>query len=172
MEKFLIYYENNKNVLDYYDVSKKTMALLSVAHMDFSTIVIEENRILFVRQTTTQIIKAACMNGGAEYDGRRKSMSYLIGCKQKVPMAIIPHEGIYAFPTISPTCYECNWIFFHHVKYITTYTPKDSAAKSMIVFKNGQEITLSESTYVLEKQMQRTAMCIISLTGRLDKYKQ
>ena len=151
-----------EEILDHYLVNSRTMALLSVAHMDYSTIVLEEDRQLFVRQTPTQIVKASCLEGGSTYDGRRSAVTYHTGSKQKVPIPISPHEDIFAFPTHSPTDFRCNWLFFKHVKYISTFIPPgETTRQSSITFHNGQTITLNESHYVLEKQMQRTAMCIL-----------
>ncbi|WP_102348348.1 competence protein ComK [Bacillus sp. Marseille-P3661] len=149
-----------KEVLGHYEINKNTMALLSVAHIDYSTIVIEVERQLFVRQRPTKIVKAACLDGGASFDGRRVAVTHLTGTKQKVPIPIKPNENIYAFPTVSPTAFDCNWIFFNHIKYIRTLTSQDKTTQSMIVFQDGQHITLHESDYVLRKQMHRTAMCI------------
>lgn len=151
-----------KNIIDYYEINGSTMALLAVAHTDYSTLVLEEARQFFVRQTPTQIVKAACIEGGASYDGRRISVKHQIGAKQKVPIPINPKENIFAFPTHSPKTFECCWIFYHHVKYFTMFTaPSDQTTQSKLIFKNGQTITLSESHYILEKQMQRTALCIL-----------
>lgn len=151
-----------ETILDHYEINGSTMALLAVAHTDYSTLVLEENRQFFVRQTPTQIVKAACIEGGATYDGRRIAVGYQIGAKQKVPIPINPKENIFAFPTHSPKAFGCSWIFYHHVKYITTFTtPKEQTIQSRLSFKNGQHITLNESRYILEKQMQRTAICIL-----------
>ena len=151
-----------EEILADYQITSRTMALLSVAHMEYSTIVLEVDRQLFVRLTPIQIIKASCLDGGSTYDGRRSAVTHHTGSKQKVPIPIIPHDDIYAFPTHSPTAFGCNWLFFNHVKYISTFTPPgETSRQSSITFHNGQSITLNESHYVLNKQMERTAMCIL-----------
>lgn len=97
-----------KKILDDYEVNRSTVALLSVAHIDYCTIVLEENRQLYVRKTPTQIVKASCLEGGSTYDGRRTAIRYRTGSKQKVPIPINPRENIFAFPTHSPKAFECN----------------------------------------------------------------
>lgn len=154
-----------KKVLNDYEVNRSTMALLSVAHIDYRTIVLEENQQFFVQKTPTQLVKAACIEGGATYDGRRIAVSYRTGTKQKVPIPINPRENIFAFPTHSPKAFECSWIFYHHVKSVKKFiSPSHNTTQSMILFNNSQKINLSESHYILEKQMQRTAICILGFS--------
>ncbi|MEC1771891.1 competence protein ComK [Schinkia azotoformans] len=157
-------------ILDDYEVNRSTMALLSVAHIDYCTIVVEENQVFYVRKTTTEIVKASCLEGGASYEGRRKAIRYRTGSKQKVPIAINPGENIYAFPTHSPKAFECNWIFFNHVKYISTIHLPNKETKSRILFKNGLHIDMNESRYILEKQMKRTAICILWLSPQSVRF--
>lgn len=157
-------------ILDDYEVNRSTMALLSVAHIDYCTIVIEEHQVLYVRKTTTEIVKAACLVGGASFEGRCKALRHCTGMVQKVPVAINPGLHIYAFPTQSPKAFECNWIFFNHVKYINTFKLPNKEIKSRISFNNGQYIDLDESLYILEKQMRKTAMCVVWLTPKPISY--
>lgn len=151
-----------KQIIDHYEVNQNTMALLSVAHMEYSTLVLEESQQFYVRKTPIQIVREACLEGGSTYDGRRRAVSHRTGSHQKVPIPINPKDKIFAFPTHSPKSHECNWIFYHHVKYISKLkSPDQQDVQSVITFTNGQHISLHESQYILEKQMQRTAMCII-----------
>ncbi|MEH7238866.1 competence protein ComK [Bacillus sp. JJ1562] len=148
-------------ILNEYEINLQTMAILSVAEFEYSAIVLEgENRIL-VRQTPLQMIKAACLEGGASYEGRRKAVIHLTGAIQKVPIPINPRRKIFAFPTHSPTTFECNWIFFHQIKTITHPKIQSPTNQSIIHFKNNQTLSMNESYYVLQKQYQRTAMCIL-----------
>lgn len=147
------------DTLPTYCVTTATQALLSVAHPDYSTIIFENGYKFYVRQTPTQLIKKACIPGGSSYEGRRTAVSMLIGAKHKVPIPIFPPENIYAFPTHSPTQFECSWIFFHHVKCVVPY-----GKHSKVTFKNGQTIILPVSYYTIEKQMNRTAQCMVRFT--------
>lgn len=146
------------------------MALLSATHIDYGTIVLETNGRLYVKQTPTQIVKASCLEGHSTYEGRRKAITYHTGAKQKVPIPINPHHNIFAFPTNSPENFNCNWIFYNHVKYIKTAHSPYEPQQSIIVFKNGQELPLPESQYILTKQMQRTAMCILLFSPQAPTY--
>lgn len=153
-------------ILETYDINPQTMAILSVAEIEYSAIVLEEHKKVYVRKTPLQIIKAACLEGGASYEGRRKAVTHLTGAMQKVPIPINPRRNIFAFPTHSPTTFECNWIFYHQIKTITIPNVPSPTIQSIIHFKNNQSLPMNESCYVLQKQYQRTAMCILQYTTR------
>ncbi|MEH7379101.1 competence protein ComK [Bacillus sp. JJ1533] len=148
-------------IQEFYEINPQTEAILSVAEIEYSAIVLEEDRKILVRQTPLQIIKTACLEGGASYEGRRKAVIHLTGAIQKVPIPINPRRKIFAFPTHSPTTFECNWIFFHQIKAIAPAKISSPTIQSIIYFKNNQSLSMNESCYVLQKQYQRTAMCIL-----------
>ncbi|MEH7236396.1 competence protein ComK [Bacillus sp. JJ1562] len=150
-----------KNIQLTYEVNPQTMAILPAREIEYSAIVKEEYKIIYVRQTPLQIIKASCLEGGATYEGRRKAVTHLIGAIQKVPIPINPRRNIFAFPTHSPTAFECNWIFYHHIKTIVPSQQTSNTTQSIIQFKNNQELPMTESHYLLQKQHTRTGMCIL-----------
>ncbi|WP_420818828.1 competence protein ComK [Paraliobacillus sediminis] len=82
---------------------------------------------------------------------------YQTGVKRKVPIPINLMKNIHAFPTQSPSQFECKWIFYNHVLLIKP-NHSNSTYKSIITFKNLQELPMYETYYVLEKQMHRTAI--------------
>jgi competence protein ComK len=150
----------NETVFKTYEINKETMALVSVNHFDYDTIVYETNRILYVKQRPIEMIKEGCLDGGSTYDGRRLAVIRLTGAKHKIPIPIQPNQNIYAFPTHSPDLYECSWIFYHHIRTILPH-PTDYS-QSQILFKNGQDpLTLELSYASLEKQLHRTSYCIV-----------
>ncbi|WP_099354737.1 competence protein ComK [Fredinandcohnia onubensis] len=153
-----------KNIQLTYEVNPQTQAILPAREIEYSSIVKEEHQTLYIRQTPLQIIKAACLDGGATYEGRRKAVTHLTGAIQKVPIPINPRRNIFAFPTHSPTAFECNWIFYHHIKSIIPSLQTNNKTQSIIQFKNQQELPMNESHYLLEKQYTRTAMCVLQYT--------
>jgi competence protein ComK len=150
-----------KNIQLTYEITPNTMAIFPAREIEYSAIVKEEHQIIYVRQTPLQIIKSACLEGGSTYDGRRKAVTHLTGAIQKVPIPINPRRNIFAFPTHSPTAFECNWIFYHHIKSILPSLQTSNKTQSIIQFKNQQELPMNESHYLLEKQYTRTAMCVL-----------
>ncbi|WP_407270111.1 competence protein ComK [Radiobacillus sp. PE A8.2] len=144
-----------------YMINSSTMAILPVRNINYDTIIYERDRTLFIRKTPLQLIKQACLQYGASYDGRRAAVMHLLGSKKKVPIPISVSSGIYAFPTQSPNQFDCTWIFYSHVSRIRVIRPlPNSNYQASIVFQTDQLLDMKESYYLLEKQMHRTATCI------------
>lgn len=152
-------------VLTHYQINEQTLALLPAFHFDYDTIVLEVDRTLYVKMKPLQLVEQACLDGGATYEGRRGAVTYQTGAKRKVPIPICPQRNLFTFPTQSPSEFTCHWIFYTHVHAITPCrTTKKSNIKAIITFKNGQQLPMSESYYLLQRQMQRTAICILHYT--------
>ncbi|MDX8363776.1 competence protein ComK [Cytobacillus sp. IB215665] len=155
-----------KVLLDY-EINQSTMVLLPATHCDYDTIVYEQQRQIVIAKTPLQLVKAACLDGGATYEGRRAAVTHLTGSRQKVPIPINPQQHIFAFPTQSPQRFENSWIFHHHIKQIQPYTSSTNTdIQSIITFTYDQQLQMKESHYILEKQMHRTAMCIFQFTSQ------
>ncbi|MCL7748760.1 competence protein ComK [Halalkalibacter alkaliphilus] len=149
----------NKQVIKDYEINRDTIALLPAYHSDYYTIVLERDQEYYVKQTPMQLIKEACLEGGADYAGRRKAVIHKLGVQSKVPIPVNPLDQIFAFPTHSPKLHECSWIFYHHIRSIRVNAHEPS--QTIISFKNYKELPLSISYPSLEKQMHRTAYCIV-----------
>lgn len=151
------------NALPDYVINEKTMALLSVAHFDYSTIVLETDRQYFVRKTPNQLIASGCLVGGASYEGRRAAVMHQTDWKKKVPIPINLSKNIFSFPTQSLKSFSCHWLFYHHIQSLEIFhSPK---AQSIITFKNHTQLPLQESYHILNQQIQRTAICILKFAS-------
>ncbi|QOY37175.1 competence protein ComK [Anaerobacillus isosaccharinicus] len=147
-----------KQILENYEISQKTIALIPAAHMEYATIAIEADQLYYIKKFPLQLIDRACLKGFSSYDGRRKAVGYQLGIRHKVPIPISPHEQIYAFPTHSPTQFDCFWLFYQHVRTVKP-CPKTNGVN--VTFKTGQQLSIPVSYYTIEKQLQRTAQCIV-----------
>ncbi len=151
-------------ILENYEINKDTVVLMPARHIDYETIVLERNAKFYVKKTPLELIRAACLEGGSTYEGRREAVIALTGSQNKVPIPIEPLQHIYAFPTHSPKQFDCCWLFYHHVKSMKPH-PK-SSSKTLVTFKNSRELTVPVSYYSLEKQMLRTSQCILRFSYR------
>ncbi|OIJ21712.1 competence protein [Anaerobacillus alkalidiazotrophicus] len=154
-------------ILKTYEITKNTMALLPIAHTDYHSIAIEPTCQFYIRKTPLQLIKSACLEGGSTYEGRRAAVIHQTGAKHKVPIPINPLEQIYAFPSHSPSQFECSWIFHHHIRSLTPQVTPKKMNETVITFKNNQQLKLPVSYYTMEKQLQRTSYCMIRFSHRL-----
>jgi len=144
-------------VINDYQVNPRTMALIPARNIDYQTIVLEPGNIFHVMQSPIKLIKDACKEGGATYEGRYKAVTHKTGIHKKVPIPISQLDQIYAFPTHSAKQFNCHWIFYHHLKSIKLGTYK----KSIITFTDYQQLEIDVSAYILKQQTLRTAHCFL-----------
>src|SRR5690625_7871127 len=98
-----------------YTIIRKTHALFQAKYFEYDTIVIEQERKLYIRQTPLQIIRASCQKYWSTYEGRRDAVVNQMNFKQKVPIPVSIDKTIYLFPTHSPNHLDNSWIAFEHV---------------------------------------------------------
>lgn len=142
-------------IVNKYMVNNRTMIIMPVEAIAYYAVVKEVDRIVFVKQTPLDIIKENLLIGGSDLDGRRRSITYKLGMQKKLPMPINPPRNIYAFPTHSPKYFHCQWIFAEHINQIH-HAKNNKNYKSIILFKNGEEVYLEVSAYILDNQVMRT----------------
>ncbi|GGE27789.1 hypothetical protein GCM10011391_02840 [Pullulanibacillus camelliae] len=158
----------NENVFGGYEITQDTVAILATRHIDYATIVLEPDQQLYINKKPLQLIKSACLDGGASYDGRRKAVIHHMGAQKKwnkVPIPIYPLEWIYAFPTHAPDYEECYWIFYLHVKTILPH-PK-YRGRSIVLFKTRKKpLEVNVSHRSLLRQLLLTSHCMMKYMTR------
>lgn len=149
-------------ILEEYSVNSDTLILEPAHTVNYDTIVIEKNRIYYVRQTPMQIIKKACLFNWTTYEGCRQAVMKNTSFKKKVPVLINREYHICAFPTHAPGHFECSWIFCDHIVRIT----KNNTG-SILTLDNGMSIEVPVSQFVIKKQYERALSCMIN---QYDQY--
>lgn len=145
-----------------YQTNEQTIALCPVKEMDYDTLVIEKHETYKVKKTPLQLIKKACIANWSTYEGKRQAVIHHTNFRHKVPIPIDLEKNIFAFPTHSPSAFECHWIFFSHIAHIhKTEQPN----QTLITFKNKKQLSLSISHYIFKKQYERTLACLIGAKG-------
>ncbi|HHY22162.1 MAG TPA: competence protein [Bacilli bacterium] len=141
-----------------YLINVRTMALESIAHEKYGTRVYEKGgEWFYVKERPLELIKAACIEGGASYEGRTDAVRYRMNHRNKLVVPISPSNGIIALPTHSSKSFDCSWLMLVHVRTIISIKNK----KTRIVFCDGQELDLDVSSYVIETQMNRASRCFM-----------
>ncbi|WP_100374091.1 competence protein ComK [Bacillus sp. FJAT-45037] len=152
----------HRQILETYEISTHTIAIMPAYDIECETLVLEGHQTLYVKETAIQMIKRACIEGGATYDGRRQAVSELTRAQNKIPIPINTTSQIYAFPTHSPTHLECVWLFYHHIK---SFHPHPfEPAKTIVQLYNNNPLTIDISYPSFERQMQRTSYCMVKLS--------
>ncbi|MBU9723161.1 MULTISPECIES: competence protein ComK [Bacillaceae] len=146
-------------ILENYLINKSTKALVPASHPDYCTIVFEGENMFYVKKPCFAIIEGSCLPGGSSYIGRRTAAVHETDAKRKVPIAICTKEEIYAIPTKSPKSFNCTWLFYHHVQNFTV--DESRHGKCIANMTDGIQISLDVSVAVMNKQLSRTARCIM-----------
>ncbi|WP_068675239.1 competence protein ComK [Oceanobacillus sp. Castelsardo] len=153
-------------ILPRYSIHSGTMALIAANHTDYKTVAIEPNRKCYIKQKPIQLIKQACLDRFITYEGVIEAVEYHTGFKRKVPIPLDPHLNIYLFPTHATNHKGCIWLSYKHVRRIENHpNTHPNTPSSTILFKNGDNLPIQVSPYILKRQMERTLVC---MDGYLD----
>ncbi len=101
-----------------------------------------------------ELVKEACLQQGASYNGLVESVRYNFGYQKKVPLMIKPQKHFFCFPTRSPEDAECIWIFPHHVHSQHKYHEG-----TMVKFSNGQYMQVPIAINIMTRQSERAFNC-------------
>lgn len=160
---------NKFEVVEDYLINPRTIILLPARHIEYETIIIEQNKQFLVRKTALELMENACSRYGSKFDGRRKSVMEKTGFKRRVPIPVSIHFDIYAFPTHAIKDYDCIWIFANHVQYVGQIREQGAKEISLVVFNNGLQYKLDVSQYTLKTQLDRAKMCRYVFTDGIEK---
>jgi competence protein ComK len=139
-----------------YEISPSTMAITFNAHAIYQTKIYDVHGVFCCSRKGMNLMEEGCLQGGSTYDGRKKAVTYLKRFIQCTPIPVIPNEGVFAFPTCSPTNWNCTWIFYRHIKQFAR-----DGEQTIVTFHNGATLTVDVSYYTFEKQIQRTESCVV-----------
>lgn len=123
-----------------------------------------------MKKTPLQLIKAACLEGGSSFEEDRKPLP-IKGSTHNVPIPINPECNIFAFPTQSPSAFQCNWIFYNHVKSIKpSETRTEVTSKSIILFRNEHLFPMNVSNYTLQNKYKEPQFVFFSSLNKFTRY--
>lgn len=160
-----------KNLIEEYEVSPDTMAIIPVQYgSKIYTEIFEYGDSYLSPFKPLDIVKRSCEYFGASYEGRKTGTKRLIGITHKAPIIVDPHTLIFLFPTTSPLNPQCIWISHKHV----LYRERNDADSTIVTFQNKQTIVLPISKSSFENQLQRTAQLRTQLAQNIENigYKQ
>src|SRR5690625_5702971 len=87
------------DVISTYKINTHTQAPLPAKSINDQTIVIEENKILYVRQTPLEIIRQGCVDDWSDYDSRRNAVMQHTNFIQRLPIPVNIRKSFYFFST-------------------------------------------------------------------------
>lgn len=142
-------------VVSHYKVFLGTEAIANIDHHTYRTIAFDINGIFLTKQSTHSILEEACLQGGADYNGRIKSIRQKFKYFRLTPLAIDPDNNIFAFPTSSPKNKDSVWIFDIHVHSFKRIS-KDIIE---VTFESGHTLEANISKDFFKEQMENTSLC-------------
>ncbi|MCA1031381.1 competence protein ComK [Bacillus timonensis] len=149
------------NVWDEYEVGTSTKALEFHHHPVYQTKIYDVDGEFFSSKSMLDLIKIGCLEGGADYEGRKKAVKHCLGIQRKIPIVMDYQRRICIFPTKSPEEYDCMWIFTDHVK--SYYGISNSRVK--VIFWDGSSLIVPISERTFQTQMGRTSQCFMRFSS-------
>ncbi|MFT8323217.1 MAG: competence protein ComK [Bacillus sp. (in: firmicutes)] len=162
--------ENVKEILDIYEINLHTSAIMPFITNEGKVYskIYEGPNIFICRECPTKIIEWSCIFLGCSYDGKRKATRFLMNYNYKLPVSIDSKNTIYFFPTHSPSSPSCVWVSLHNILENREVEP----LKTLITFKNYQQITVDISMHSLNNQILRANSLQNVLTHNHDKIRE
>lgn len=147
-----------------YEINANTLAIMSLNENTCK--VIEDMDMFLLNCNSFQVIERSCEYFGSTLEGRKIGTKNLIGVTHKQPIIIEESTNIIFFPLISPNNPLCTWISFNN---ILKYEKGKDSKKSIIYFKNGQQLEVPISIGSLTNQIFRSSRLQVVLTERIFK---
>ncbi|WP_067840165.1 competence protein ComK [Amphibacillus sediminis] len=154
-----------------HELSHTTMAFIATEYDGLWCSLVYEEEVkdpILVKSSPLKLIESACRHYGEELIARFDGAKLLCDFNNKTPIAISSSNGIFFFPTQSPTSISCSWISHTHIRRIK----KADYGSSMIVFRDGRELLLPISEGIMQNQVNRTAQYRFILSEQLKPNQQ
>ncbi|MBK3494859.1 competence protein ComK [Viridibacillus sp. YIM B01967] len=138
--------------LSNFTLSFNTFALFPVfVDNQIYTRVIERDRDFLVEARPSRVIHKSCSDFGTSFKlATNKSREYL-GARNKLPIVVAYDYGTPCIflPTLSPSSHYNVWFAMHAIEYFEGSGP----SKSIISFKNGQDVGVEVSILTMRSQL-------------------
>ncbi|MFD1172454.1 competence protein ComK [Oceanobacillus picturae] len=147
-----------ETITSVYIITPKTKAIISHESSYYKSLIYETGRERHSIHNPTQIIDNNCLIFGASHEGIKKSVKDILRASSKLPIPVIPQEGVYMMPTASSKNKDCVWISYHQ---IASY--EQQGDKTYISFLDGTGIYASTTESSFDMQYKRTSQLIVHL---------
>lgn len=134
-----------------YEIDLSTVMLIGVDEEKTKVITLDSEFIVDI--DSKKIVDNSCKFFGSSLNDRVNMTKRLINIKSKSPIIIEESRNIIFFPLKSIRD-KCNiWISFNNLeKYVK------SGDKTVFIFKNGKEVIIDFSYYIIDNQVTRSLM--------------
>ena len=144
-----------------YEINEKTLALKP---KDEKTLVLEEGNTFVVDMPPNKIMEESCNYYGSSLEGRQEGAAKLLNISYKIPIIVEDVNNIIFFPTASPRKKGCVWVSLNNIR---DYYQNSKGI--VIVFKNGKQLKIKESYYVIDNQILKATRLGSVIQERMKK---
>ncbi len=142
-----------------YEIDLSTMMLIGID--ENTTKIVTTDKDFIINDSCKNIMNNSCKYFGSSLIDRIKATNRLVKLNSKTPIVVEESRNIIFFPLKSTREKNNIWISFNHLdKYI-----KDGQ-NTILKFKNGKEITINFSYYIVDNQVTRSLILDYELNKR------
>lgn len=147
-----------QRITSVYIVSVKTKAIFWSEYTYYRSLILEDDVQRRSLHRPEQIIDYSCLLYGSTLEGRRMAVKDVLHSSSKLPIPVIPEQGVYMMPTASIKNKSNAWIAYHH---IYRYEKKNSG--TYVTFYDGSGCYVEISLNAFDLQYKRTSQLIVHL---------
>ena len=148
-----------------YEIDLSTVMLIGLDDDKTKVVTLDSEFIIDI--DSKKIIDNSCKYFGSCLNDRVNVTKRLINIKSKSPIIVEESRDIIFFPLKSIRD-KCNiWISFNNLeKYVKSYD------KTVFIFKNGKEVIINFSYYIIDNQVTRSLMLDYEVKKRRESLKK
>ena len=148
-----------------YEIDLSTVMLIGID--DYKTKIITLDDEFITDDDSKKIIDNSCKFFGSSLTDRVNMTKRLINIKSKSPIVIEESRNIIFFP-LKSVREKCNiWISFNNLEKYVKFDDKTT-----FIFKNGKEVVIDFSYYIIDNQVTRSLMLDYELKKRRESLKK
>ncbi len=148
-----------------YEIDLSTLVLIGLSDNETKVVTIDSEFI--IKENSKKIIDNSCHYFGSSLSDRIKATNRLVNMASKTPIIVEESRNIIFFPLRSTREKNNIWVSFNHLdKYI-----KDGH-NTILKFKNGKEITINFSYYIVDNQVTRSLILDYEINNRRKSLKK
>lgn len=142
-----------------YEIDLSTLMLIGLSENETKIITVDNEFI--VKESCKKIIDNSCKFFGSSLLEQIKKTNTLVNMASKTPIIIEESRNIIFFPLKSTREKTNIWISFNHLdKYIK------NDQNTILKFKNGKEIIIKFSYYIIDNQVTRSLILDYEINNR------
>ena len=124
------------------------------------TWILENNQFFLVDKSPTELMDANLQYYGSSLKGASDGARKILGSRAMAPIVVNIIQGVYWFPSKSPSKSDCIWFALHHIK---DYDKLDKRI-TRITFMNGSTLDLHISPYSFDTKVKNAYL----LKGKVE----